>query len=916
MNIKKTILKQPGVRGYFLIFFITWTCCVAASLAWNIVHQRRAILSLARMRAELTLKKDIIYRKWVSSKGGVYVPVSTTVPNPYLKVPNRDILTVEGHYLTLMNPAYMTRQVNDMAKEAGFDFGHITSLKPIRPENFPDEWEKKALKDFNNGKKEVSGMDSISGRDYFRLMRPFVVDSNCLKCHAVQGYKIGDIRGGISSAIFMRPLYVIERRMRVQLLLAHGVIWILGIAGIAIGSNRLSSKIEQARSSENSAKQEREKAESYLNIAAEIILALDADGKITLLNDSGYRLLGYEVGELIGKNWFETILPEKEWQAVLEYFNKLKQGVNDEMTHEGPVMVKDGTERHIIWRNAVLRDDAGGFIGTLSSGEDITERKRVENEEAKTFLWQRGVSRLLESLLSPAPLEAKLASITDGIVSLFDADFSRIWMIRPGDLCERECVHAEVSEGPHVCRFRDRCLHLVASSGRYTHMDGSVHRRVPFGCYKIGRIASGEEHRFLTNDVKHDPRVHNHDWARELGLVSFAGYKIHVPGGETMGVLALFAKHQILPIEDVFLDSIGSVVGSVIRQALAEEALKESEERYAMILGAVNDGFWDWEVPTGDAFFSPIYYALLGYDDGEFPASYAAWRSLVHPDDIDRGERDLLQSIETGSGFAIDLRMKMKSGEWRWVSTRGKTVEWDEKKSARRMVGTLTDITGRKDAEEHIQMLLSEKNLLLKEVHHRIKNNMTMIANLLSLQAARLSEPGGVKALKESSNRVNSMTMMYDMLYQTQDFRYVNVRDYIGQIISGITKSLPAISGVTMEMQVEDFVMDSKILFPIGIVINELVTNAYKYAFPDGRTGAITISMSQLPEHHVEISVRDNGVGIPESFDINGQSGFGMKLVNLLVKQIEGTVECASGEGAEFRISFQYDDSHPDTPEG
>jgi signal transduction histidine kinase/DNA-binding NarL/FixJ family response regulator len=207
---------------------------------------------------------------------------------------------------------------------------------------------------------------------------------------------------------------------------------------------------------------------------------------------------------------------------------------------------------------------------------NITERKRAEEERGKSLHRQQGVSLLLQSLLAPASLEDKLKAITDGVVQLFNADFCRIWLIRPGDVCERDCMHAEVHEGPHVCRHRDRCLHLLASSGRYTHTDGKGHRRVPFGCYKIGRIASDQEHKFLTNDVVNDPRVHNHEWARELGLVSFAGYQLRVSGAETMGVLALFAKHPISAEEDSLLEGLGSTVAFVVQQAAAEEAIRQA----------------------------------------------------------------------------------------------------------------------------------------------------------------------------------------------------------------------------------------------------------------------------------------------------------------------------------------------------
>ena len=147
------------------------------------------------------------------------------------------------------------------------------------------------------------------------------------------------------------------------------------------------------------------------------------------------------------------------------------------------------------------------------------------------------------------------------------------------------------------------------------------------------------------------------------------------------------------------------VMSDITERKRAEEALRESEERYALTLDAVNDGLWDWNVQSGDALFSPRYYALLGYDDGEFPANYASWRLLVHPEDLARVEEELRLSIETGKGFAIDLQMKLKFGGWRWVSTRGRVVERDAAGKALRLVGTLSDITERKRAEEALRKL-------------------------------------------------------------------------------------------------------------------------------------------------------------------------------------------------------------------
>ena len=217
----------------------------------------------------------------------------------------------------------------------------------------------------------------------------------------------------------------------------------------------------------------------------------------------------------------------------------------------------------------------------------LQESKRAEMERETVLQRQEGINLLQQSLLMPVPLEQKLKSITDSIVQLFDADFCRIWLIRPGDHCEQGCIHSEVREGPHVCRTRDACLHLLASSGRYTHIDGQGHGRVPFGCYKIGRVASGEDHKFFTNDVLNDPRVHDLEWARELGLVSFAGYQLRIPGGQTMGVLALFAKRPIAPAEEAMLDGLSGTVARVVQQAEGEEALRLAVTSTIRVMGTV-----------------------------------------------------------------------------------------------------------------------------------------------------------------------------------------------------------------------------------------------------------------------------------------------------------------------------------------
>ncbi|MDD5432517.1 MAG: PAS domain S-box protein [Candidatus Omnitrophica bacterium] len=311
-----------------------------------------------------------------------------------------------------------------------------------------------------------------------------------------------------------------------------------------------------------------------LNLSA---VQLDVEGRVIFCNDAFLKLSGWKKEEIFGRNGFDVFLPVESRERVKSVFSKVLSGEDPLPLHyEVYIQTRDQGQRLVLWNNSLLRDPNGKILGISSIGEDITERKLMEAEREGMLKWQEEVNALRQSLIAPGELAIKLKIITDSIVRIFNADFCRIWLIRPGDKCEQGCVHAKIKEGPHVCRFREKCLHLMASSGRYTHIDGKDHGRVPFGCYKIGRVASGEDHKFITNDVVNDSRVHNHEWARELGLVSFVGYQLRVPDGEILGVLALFAKHKILPPEDAILDSLSTTTAFIIQQCNVEDDRKRA----------------------------------------------------------------------------------------------------------------------------------------------------------------------------------------------------------------------------------------------------------------------------------------------------------------------------------------------------
>ena len=335
--------------------------------------------------------------------------------------------------------------------------------------------------------------------------------------------------------------------------------------------NTMMEGLTERKVAEEAIARERAFSDDIINSLPGIFYMFDDKGELVPWNKKYVEVTGYSPAELLGKHALDFFSEEHKNYITSRIQSVFAEG---DSFAEAPFLIKNGRQIPCYFTGRMATLDGQEYL--LGVGTDITERKQVEEELAAMALRQEGVNLLQRSLLKPGPLKVKLAGITDGIVHYFNADFCRIWLIRPGDLCEQGCMHAEVMEGVHVCRQRDRCLHLLASSGRYTRMGGKVHRRVPFGCYKIGQIASGEAHKFLTNDVGNDPHIHDHEWAHNLGLVSFAGYQLRVPEGETIGVLALFSRRPILPTEDAMLDGLRSAVALTVQQAAAENALHEN----------------------------------------------------------------------------------------------------------------------------------------------------------------------------------------------------------------------------------------------------------------------------------------------------------------------------------------------------
>jgi PAS domain S-box-containing protein len=217
--------------------------------------------------------------------------------------------------------------------------------------------------------------------------------------------------------------------------------------------------------------------------------------------------------------------------------------------------------------------------------------------------------------------------------------------------------------------------------------------------------------------------------------------------------------------------------------------------------------------------------------------------------------------------------------------------------------GQIAIAIDRKRAEEEIKTQLLEKEILLREVHHRIKNNIASISGLLSLRLQTIGNPAAVPVLQDAISRVDSMRILYDKLLLSKGYETISVKNYVDSLTDGIVALFPGDAKVTVDKQIADFHLDAKRLFPLGLIINELITNKMKYAFTGRDAGKIKISLTK-DDKHVKFAIQDDGNGLPSGFDIEQSKGFGLTLVKMLCQQLAGTFSMENNAGVSCQIEF------------
>ncbi|MDI6764701.1 MAG: PAS domain S-box protein [Thermodesulfobacteriota bacterium] len=923
---------------------VAWTMVILASLLWNMIHLREMTLKIAHLEAKLSLEKDVVYRDWIGKHSVVYVAVTEeTPPNPYLShISERDITTPSGRRLTLMNPEYMTRQIYDLTKKKYSAYIRTTSLNPLRPENSPDLWEAKTLETIEREEKDISSVEKIEQKDYFRLMRPLITEGECLKCHAKDGYKEGDIRGGISVAIPMEPLWAFERSQKKMYALVHFLIWLVGLTGIVIGMRKIKENERVRREAEESlqeayaeveqkveertaklrvineslekeiskrkrVEEEAIKLQNAVHQIADILFITDRNGNIEYVNPSFEKITGYCREEAIGKT--PRIL--KSGLMSAEHYKDVWSTIRSGKVLRAEVTNKKKDGEIFIYDQAItpLKDPQGNIAHFISTGRDITEQKRAEEELKRNYDVQKVVNSVLHLSLENIPFEKLLRHTLDLILSLPWLSF------------ESRGAIFFVEEDPEI-------LVMKAQKDLAEPIQKKCNR-VPFGRCLCGRAALTQVIQFADSlDERHE-NVYE-------GITSHGHHCVPILfAGRTLGVICVYLKegHHRNQQEEDFLTAIANTLAGIIVRRRTEEELRQSQQKFEGLVNSTDGMIWEADAKTFRfSFMSKQSERILGYPVNLWIQEQTFWRDHIHPDDRDWAVSLCITATSEKRPHQFEYRMIAADGRIVWV--RDIVTVIVENDQPVKLQGIMVDITERKQLEEqlHQSQKMEAIGKLAGGIAHDFNNLLTVIKGYSQLSLLDLKEDdplkGNIEEIQSATDRASNLTRQI-LAFSRRQVMEMGVFD-LDSLLKDLDKMLRRLIGEDIEIvsvMADDLGRVKADPGQIEQVIMNLGVNA-RDAMPGG--GKLTIETANVeldeeyarkhvavtPGRYVMLSVSDTGVGMTpevkekifEPFFTTKErgkgTGLGLSTVYGIVKQSGGNIWVYSepGRGTTFKI--------------
>jgi PAS domain S-box-containing protein len=331
-----------------------------------------------------------------------------------------------------------------------------------------------------------------------------------------------------------------------------------------------------------------------------------------------------------------------------------------------------------------------------------------------------------------------------------------------------------------------------------------------------------------------------------------------------------------------------------------EEALKESEKKYRKIFENVQDVFYQTDLEGKITEISPSIERYSKFKPSELIGNPV---ELVY---LDPEDREFLLNAIQDKGEVADYEVTLvnKDKTQFFVSVNAHYL-LNSQNQPIGVEGSLRDITDRKKMELELRKSLEEKEMLVKEIHHRVKNNLMVISSLLNLQSRYIKDKKALSMFKESQNRAKSMALIHERLYRSTDLKSIDFGDYLRTLATDLYRTyVPEPSRIELDMNVEKVMIDINTAIPLGLIVNELLSNSMKHAFPGKREGEINLEFGITDDEFVLV-VGDNGIGFPEDLEFQNTSSLGLQLVNTLTRQISGIIELDTTNGTLFSIKFK-----------
>lgn len=363
---------------------------------------------------------------------------------------------------------------------------------------------------------------------------------------------------------------------------------------------------------------------------------------------------------------------------------------------------------------------------------------------------------------------------------------------------------------------------------------------------------------------------------------------------------SLFLAHiSITPLKDIDgkLRGFAKITRNISNRHKMEQRFRQVVESAPNAIVMINnDGIIEMVNTQTERIFGYLRTEMLGHPiemlmPARFRQQHPGLRNFFFSDPHSRpmGKgRDLYAGRKDGSEFPVEIGLN--------------PIETDE---GTKVLSAIVDISDRKAKEQKIEAALEEKNILLGEIHHRVKNNLQIVHSLLDLQSTRIDDESVLEMLRDSQNRIRSMALIHQTLYQSNDFARVNFSNVLEVLVPSLMESYGIDSGaILFSINANEVLLPLNLAIPCGLVVNELVTNALKHAFPQKRAGNITIELLKQDEN-ILLAVSDNGIGVPQDFDMNKRTTLGLQLVSLLADQINAQLSIGRENPTRFALTFK-----------